>query len=246
MLLGSGTFFGGAGGGGGPATDPYFANVVLLCGFNGTDGATTAPDESLSAKTLTFVGDAQIDTARSKFDGASLLLDGTGDRVTVPDSLDWDLSDANSDQFTVECWIYPTVGNTTQYLIAQSGNIGNWSWGLGFSDLTIFFQWSPNGTTPMNSLTYASPTMSLNAWHHACVDKDATGKIRLYVDGVMRASSTPANSAFFNSTATLQIGAFNAANFFNGSIDEARITKGVARYASDSGFTVPTEAFPRS
>jgi hypothetical protein len=29
-------------------------------------------------------------------------------------------------------------------------------------------------------------------------------------------------------------------------MEELRITKGVARYASDSGYAVPTAAFPRS
>jgi hypothetical protein len=33
---------------------------------------------------------------------------------------------------------------------------------------------------------------------------------------------------------------------FLGNIDEVRITKGAARYASNSGFTVPTAAYPRS
>ncbi len=35
-------------------------------------------------------------------------------------------------------------------------------------------------------------------------------------------------------------------HFLIGWLDELRITKGVARYASDGGFTVPTAAFPRS
>jgi len=32
---------------------------------------------------------------------------------------------------------------------------------------------------------------------------------------------------------------------FDGWIDELRITKDVARYASDSGFAVPTSVYPR-
>ena len=38
----------------------------------------------------------------------------------------------------------------------------------------------------------------------------------------------------------------NAFYFFNGNMDEIRITKGLARYASDSGYTVATQSFPRS
>lgn len=69
-------------------SDPDFASVVLLAGFNGDDAATTAPDESLVARTLTFARNAQLDTAEKKFDSASLLLDGAGDYVSAPDSAD--------------------------------------------------------------------------------------------------------------------------------------------------------------
>ena len=34
-----------------------------------------------------------------------------------------------------------------------------------------------------------------------------------------------------------------SSRFLNGFLDEIRITKGIARYDSDSGFTPPTEAF---
>jgi len=37
----------------------------------------------------------------------------------------------------------------------------------------------------------------------------------------------------------------SVAYLFDGTIDEVRITKGVARYASDAGYTVSTEPFPR-
>ncbi|TGR05406.1 LamG domain-containing protein [Mesorhizobium sp. M4B.F.Ca.ET.190.01.1.1] len=246
MLCSSGRFFDGAGAGLGSGNDPYWGNVVLLCGFEGTDGATTTSDESQAPHALTFVGNAQIDTAQSKFGGSSLLLDGTGDNVTAADSADWDLSDANGDQFTIEMWIRATVGNTTQYLISSTGSVGNWGWWFSFNDSKLRFLYSPNGTTPTTTVSYASPNMSLNAWHHVAVDKDATGKIRLYVDGAMVGSDTPANSAFFNTTAVLSIGSAASASYFNGWIDELRITKGVARYANDAGYTVPTAAFPRS
>ena len=37
--------------------------------------------------------------------------------------------------------------------------------------------------------------MTTGQWYHVAVDHDATGKVRVYIDGVMRASSTPTNSA---------------------------------------------------
>jgi hypothetical protein len=58
----------------------------------------------------------------------------------------------------------------------------------------------------------------------------------------MRSKDTGFSYNFNDVTATLDIGSAT----FGGWIDELRITKGVARYASDGGFTVPTAAFPRS
>ena len=49
----------------------------------------------------------------------------------------------------------------------------------------------------------------------------------------------------FNSAGTLDIGMIGSSFEFDGWIDELRITKDVARYASDSGFAVPTSAYPR-
>ena len=48
---------------------------------------------------------AQISTAQSKFGGASLLLDGTGDYLTIADSNDWDFPS----DFTVELWFRTSV-----------------------------------------------------------------------------------------------------------------------------------------
>ncbi|TIT84704.1 MAG: LamG domain-containing protein, partial [Mesorhizobium sp.] len=90
------------------------------------------------------------------------------------------------------------------------------------------------------------PQMSLDSWHAIAVDKDSSGKIRLYVDGSVFASATPADSTIFNSTGALEIGRALATAVYDGWIDELRITKGVARYASDSGYTPATSAFPRA
>ena len=55
------------------AANGSFTKLLLHC--NGTDGSTTFTDEI--GKTVTANGNAQIDTAQSKFGGASGLFDGT-------------------------------------------------------------------------------------------------------------------------------------------------------------------------
>lgn len=218
-------------------------DVSLHCGFNGIDGATTSTDESSSAKTLTFVGNAQIDTSQSKFGGSSLLLDGSGDRVTLADSDDWQLGATKSSPWTIECWVrWNILDSSNRGIMGQNTSLG---WTLtGASTIgEVAFASSNIGT-----ITTSGASMTTGIWYHIAVDHDATGKIRIYVNGVMRGSATPGNSAIANDSNLLTIGAqSDAGNVdMNGWIDEIRITKGVARYASDSGFAVPTAAFPRS
>ena len=84
-----------------------FTKVLLQ--FNGADASTTITDVNAggSAHTWTANGNAQIDTAQSKFGGASLLCDGTGDYVTTPDHADFTLG---SSDFTIDCWFQVQCG----------------------------------------------------------------------------------------------------------------------------------------
>src|SRR5215831_10433940 len=101
------------------ACDPYFGNVVLLMGYEGTNGSTGAPgmtDESPAAHGTALVSGAQISTAQEKF-GTSSLFPGVTGYIDFPTSNDWYLSSANSSQFTIEMWIYVTNLTGGGYLI---------------------------------------------------------------------------------------------------------------------------------
>jgi hypothetical protein len=233
--------------------DPSFSNVVLLMGFEGVNGSTGAPgmnDESPSAHGTAVIGTSTtISTAQFKAGVSSLNLAATSSFIDFPDSLDWTLSTANSSQFTIETFIrFSSITASLRAIIGQWGTIGNRSWALELtsSDTTnLTFSFSTDGTA-ITTVTTSGAALVVNTWYHLAVDKDATGKIRIYRNGVMVGSATPANSAFFNSTTAMGPGlATGGASAMNGWFDELRITKGVARYASDTGFTVPTVPFPR-
>jgi hypothetical protein len=228
--------------GGMAVADPYFANVVLLCGFDGIDGATSTTDEA-TGKAITFVGNAQLDTAQSKFGLSSLLLDGNGDGLSLADSADFDLG---ADQFTIEAFARFASISGDQCIISQwpTGSLA-WSFRRN-STGTLVFLYSTTGSDSPTAVS-SSWTPTTGQWYHLAVDRDASNKFRLYIEGVMVASGT-VSATIFNSTGAVNIGANNAVSgrYFNGWLDEVRITKGVARYASDSGFTVPAAAFPRS
>jgi hypothetical protein len=129
-----------AGGGGGP--DPNWANVVLLMGFEGADASTTFVDESSVGRTMTAIGNAQIDTAQFKFGAASGLFDGSGDVVTAADSADWDFG---SGDFTIEMFVRHSV-NASQGYVEQYTGGGNRSWSfIRESNQLRFFCWIRGG-----------------------------------------------------------------------------------------------------
>lgn len=218
------------------AIDPHFANVVLLLPCDGPDASTVFPDRSTSAKRSTAVGHAQLDTAQSKFGGSSLLLDGADDYATFVDSADWDFG---TGPFTIELHARFAAAPTNAVLVCQ------WSGGFAFyfESGQLFFR-----SAPVNDSGKYTWSPTLNTWYHLCVDRDAFNVIRIYVDGVMVIKTTGYNHNISGSTAVLSIGSLRPAGFagfdLNGHVDNVRITKGVARYASDGGFTAPTAAYP--
>jgi hypothetical protein len=78
------------------------------------------------------------------------------------------------------------------------------------------------------------------------VSKSGT-TLRIFVDGIQRASTT--NTTAYNITTALAVGArqgtsgaFGPGSFFNGYIQDFRITNGIARYTTN--FTPPTAPLP--
>ncbi len=232
------------------SNDPHIGNVKLLLGFEDVNNATGDPgftDESPAAHgTATVESGAKISTGWSKFGSSSYLGNNTGSRVNVEDSLDWEISTSNSSQFTIECWVRhsgTTVGD--EMLIAQfSSGAGFYlrSNGSGNGELEFAGKGGVTWSAATSGLTWVS-----NQVYAIAIEKDSSGKLRIYRDGVMVASTTPADSSIIHFASGLFIGNdASGGRSWNGYIDEFRITKGVARYASDSGYTVPTAAFPRT
>lgn len=232
--------------------DPYFPNTILLTGFDeGVDGGTTTADESPSGRAITFVNQAQLDTAQFKFGPSSALFDGAGDLLRVPDSADWDFAG----QFTIECSFRSTdmSSEIRRMLLAKRGeHSSNVSWSLSWYPVAatpgVQFELSTNGFPSTHSVQNLSAgLLAANTWHRTAVDRDGSNKIRVYVDAVMKAFKLAASGTPFSTTVPLTIGATNDGGAPHlGWIDEVRITAGVARYASDSGYTVSNRKFPRS
>lgn len=224
-------------------SNPNFANVKLLLHFDGSDGATTTTDSSSAARAMTFVGNAQIDTAQSKWGGSSLLLDGSGDLLTTPDSADWQFGG----EFMIEAWVRfaSTVG--IQCIASQyDSGINSRAWYLRATATQLELGYCESLSACSSNVLLVSWTHTTNTWYHIVGERIGT-TIRLAADGVELGTATHA-TGLNNSASVLRVGALftggSNTNFFNGWIDDLRITNGEAVYGAT--YAVPTGPFPDS
>lgn len=213
-----------------PEPDPYFHLVKLQLNCNGADASTTFTDTSPIANTVTAFGNAQVDTAQSRFGGASALFDGAGDYLSVPNSADWDFG---SGAFTVEAWVRFGALSGDKIIACNYQN-STTGWVLYAFGTSLRF----NATGDSADITGAT-TLVTGRWYHVAVS-GASGSIKLFLDGVQE-GSTYTGSTSLDSTSALLIGQIASTSYFNGHIDDLRITKGAARYSAD--FTPPMREF---
>jgi hypothetical protein len=219
-------------------SDPYWSSVVLLMHMDGTNGSTTFTDEK--GHTVTANGNAQISTAQSKFGGASALFDGTGDYLRLADSSDWTFAG----DFTIEAWVRPANVTSAMAIASHwySGTAIRCSWIFAQkSDGTFRFAYGIGGT---NSEVASTTGLTANVWQHISAVRSGT-TVTLYLDGVSVGSGT-VSGALNDCPDGLGIGVESvdrgSGRYFNGYIDEIRISKGIARYTAN--FTAPSAAFP--
>lgn len=215
------------------------ANTSLL--LSATNGGIV---DASSRNLLLLAGNAQVSTAKSKFGGASMLFDGTGDYITVPLNPNLTLGNGN---FTVEFWVNMNNVTTLQQLLYLNGSSSGYP-GLGVQVSTtgkIGCSASENGTSyRFDDTTGFGTAMLTNTWYHIAVVR-VGALLNVYKDGQIISTYTfTSATASINSTITVNgIGAYNSSSrYLNGYIDDLRITPGVARYISN--FTPPTAPYP--
>jgi hypothetical protein len=198
------------------------SSVKLLLHCDGTDAATTFTDSSPSARTITTVGNAQVDTAQSKFGGASLLLDGSGDYLSAASNADWSFGTGD---FTVDLWVRFGSTSGTQCMVSVD-QTGAFILQLDSGSLRV----SRSGVG--HDLSY-SWSLATGTWYHVAVTR-ASSAMKLFVDGAVVASGTVSTNY---GQGLLTIGSQAGIHFINGWLDEVRISKGVARWTA--AFTPP-------
>jgi hypothetical protein len=207
--------------------DAYYENVSLLLPMNGADGGTEFIDYSPNQKTVTAYGNAHTETDQSKYYGSSGYFDGSGDYLIAQYSTDFVFGTGD---FTIEFWVY-RVGSGLQILIDFRPNNGAFPLiYLDGSNTILFYANTSNMIT--------GGTLAANSWIHVALSR-ASGNTKMFIDGT-QAGSTWADSTNYsvNSSGPRICKSFDN-YYFNGYLQDLRITKGVARYTSN--FTPPAK-----
>ncbi len=203
------------------------ANVKLLLHGNGADASNIFTDSSSTPKTITAFGNAQIDTAQSKFASASALFDGAGDYLTIPDSADWDFGTGD---FTIDFQvrfntipIQPTfvdIGATTSGAVVTYYSNTLYCY---IASSVYQFSWTP----------------STGTWYHVALVRSGAN-LKAFINGVQIGSTLSNSSNITGVTQGVRIGnGFDTAEH-NGWLDEVRISN-IARWTSN--FTPPASEY---
>ena len=172
--------------------------------------------------------------------GYSVYFDGTGDWLTIADNAAFAFG---ANPFTVECWFYPTLGSTSQYIFDQNPNTAsNASFQIWLTNTNTIQASVWSSTT---AYTINSTAITLNQWYHAALVRSGAN-LSLYLNGSRVGTlGTLSTNSINDSTATVRIGVLGDGSNsfpFQGYISDARIVKGTAVYdPTATSINVPTQ-----
>lgn len=188
-----------------------------------------------------------VSSAQSKFGGSSAYFNNS--YLTLPDSEDWNFG--NSD-FTIDTFLRLNAQPATdsvftlcsQYKTATPDRAFQFDYLDAAGTKYLRFYCSTDGTTGTGVSLSVPQTLSVNTWHHIAVVRNGSNLL-FFVDGIQAGTSQNISTdAIFPAAASFMIGCVNETNpgyFFNGYLDEFRVSKGIARWTSN--FTPPTQPY---
>lgn len=242
---------GGAGGSGivtvrylspGSGNDTY---TKILLHFDAVNGSTTIADSNLggSAHTWTFGGSggyAASNYTMATIFGSILYCPGTA-WVETADHADFNLG---SGDFTIDCWFYRLGGDGTyRYLCGQANaapTAATNSAYLVLSNTNVMQFVVSDGTTPVT--VTGTTAFTAAGWHHVAGVR--TGNtLKLFLDGVQEGGNVTFSGTVPNATSKYSVGRIGeyATLYFNGYIEEFRLSVGIARWTAN--FATPTLAY---
>lgn len=213
-------------------SDPYWDNVVLLIqpATYAVDGSTNIIDAT--GRTITLYGNTQIDTSRGY---PTLLFDGSGDFITVPDA---DVFDLSSGDWTIDIiGIVPAAARSDFF--GHRISVSTYGWMINLYTVLSFNQWTTDGA--YNGVVATLPAAGNQFAARITRAGDVTTTA---INGVAGTPLTSSNRPAAN-TAPITIGrqtTSTTAYQLSGHLIAIRITSGQARSLDE----VPEYPFPEA
>jgi hypothetical protein len=177
---------------------------------------------------LQTVGSAQVSTTQYKYGSSSLSFNGTNSQLKSPTTFIF------GGDFTIEGWFYPSSSSTNYptLLCANTANQLQFQFNSGFTAFYVNF----GGSQVINGSTLSG--VATNSWSHFAIVRIGSA-CTIYFNGISQGTFT--SSASVSQTLIWGSDSSNA-NWWNGYLDDIRVTSGLARYVQP--FTPPTTALP--
>jgi hypothetical protein len=211
----------------GTATSTATSTSTPTATPSGTPTSTATSTSTPSATPSTTPSSTATASATPGGANTALDFDGANDVARGPQ-----IAGSTGTQ-TIEAWVRPDTNNQNALVVFHSDNTTGWSLELNNGQAT-FWVANPNGTWRFARNT--NVTLTANTWYHIAATYSA-GTARVYVNGNQGAS---ASVGTISQGPMLRLGGISGFPFFNGQIDEVRISD-VVRYSS--AFTRPTAPF---
>jgi hypothetical protein len=212
--------------------DIYYPSCSLLMHFSGSNNSTTFIDNSPNNLTITSNNGAKITSSISKFGGTSGFFDGTNDYLTLPSTITF------TGDFTIETWVYWAGGSS---FIQYAGIISNRTGNGVFAP--IYIQTTSgtleSGNWGISGYVGSALVITAGVWNHVALVRSGT-TLRFYINGVQDVNTGSVSGTL--TASNLTIGSSAIPQYWNGYIDELRITRGIARYTAS--FATQSIEFP--
>lgn len=203
-------------------------NQALSTIYLGKVGRTLSTGEDYHK--VTFNNNAQLDTDQSHYGLSSLLLDGTGDYLSIPTSTEFGFG---TGAFTIECWIRPSSVTGTQQIFDFRTTAVEVSSELLLVGTNLNYR--VNNSTTITG----TATLAVDTWYHVAISRNAS-TTKLFVNGTQDGGDY-SDGSNYGTTKPIIIGASYAfGDGFAGHIDEFRVSN-TSRYQTT--FTAPTGIF---
>ncbi|MEI6379184.1 MAG: LamG-like jellyroll fold domain-containing protein [Candidatus Falkowbacteria bacterium] len=204
----------------------------LLVHMHGASGNTTFIDSSSVGNVLTNYNSVAYSSAQSLYNGTSGKFNGTNQYLRLPYSSNFNLS---SGDWTIDAWFNSNSFASSQAIISKDKNGLNYDWSLLLLNTTTIALYTA-GTS--QNLTVTVPAMVPGQWYHLAYIRSGTSDY-IYLNGVSYGSKVMSITNNSQDYITIGCNGWNNPNtFFNGYIDELRVSKGIARWTAN--FTPPS------